>query len=324
MLTPAILTFTAIVGLADMQGWGHGYGGLLLLVGWYFFLRSCEPQNQNRIVAALLIVSIFMLPLCIAQIWVMPRARGIFVSPNFLGGYAALNIFLTLELAHRLNLATCLNDTNSWKVGLFVSANAMMLLLSQSRGAMVAAVIGGSLTIPSTKPRLRAGLLFVGVTVIAAASLIRTSDSISPRFDIWQMAWNGALMRPLLGWGQNGLLLGITGVTSYYSIPLEWFVNAGVLGVLAGAGVLWEAWRGADNSSRAFLAVWFVNGLFMFTRPETSFALFTVLALLKRRDVNRLAVVIQHDQPLLDRRVRAKRPNRRHRGGDRPVGDEAR
>ena len=318
MLTLAILTFTAIVGLADMQGWGHGYGGLLLLVGWYCFLRSCELRNQNRIMSVIVGVSCLMLPLCIAQMWFMPRARGVFVSANFLGGYAALNIFLAVILADRLQWW---NNLALWIIG---SANLLMLLLSQGRGAMVAAVIGGSLTMSSTKPRLRAGLLFVGIAAIAAASLIRNIDSISPRFDIWQMAWNGALMRPLLGWGQNGLLLGITGVTSYYSIPLEWFVNAGVLGVLAGAWVLWEAWRGADNSSRAFLAVWFVNGLFMFTRPETSFALFTVLALLKRRDVNRLAIVVEHNQPFLDRRVRAKRPNRRHRGGDRPIGDEAR
>ena len=244
----------------------------------------------------MLSLSALMLPLCIVQMRYMPRARGIFISPNFLGGYAALNIFLALIARSRLG----------------ASVNLIMLLLSQSRGAILATAISSLVVVCPLTPKPRwpalAGLLGVTTAIVGTISYARGWPLLDePRLGIWRLALQVGMHRPLLGWGQYGITLGFNQATNFYSIPIEWFVYTGIVGIAAGAWMLAEAIRASDRTSLAFLICWFVNGLTMGARPETSIALFTVLGLFasERRDVARRAVVINDHKPFLDSRVRA-------------------
>jgi hypothetical protein len=109
------------------------------------------------------------------------------------------------------------------------------------------------------------------------------------------------MLRPVTGWGQGGLVIG--GLDVFYSIPLEVFIESGILGVAAGAWLLIAVWR---VGMRPFLAAWFVQGLFLFSIPATNVLLVTVLAYLasEHRNIADRARGIDDNEPALNGRVR--------------------
>jgi hypothetical protein len=144
------------------------------------------------------------------------------------------------------------------------------------------------------------------------------------RWEIWRLGWQAAMLRPVTGWGQGGLIIG--GLDVFYSIPLEVFIESGILGVAAGAWLFFEATRQAakaehysykskadpqiienDHALLAFLAAWFVQGLFLFSIPATNVLLVTVLAYLasEHRNVADCTRGVDDDEPTLNGRVRA-------------------
>jgi len=286
MIVAAFLAFAAAVGLADIVGPGRQAGGLVLLTGWFLGARLLPPRAWRGLLTAALALSVAIAALAVAQMWWMPRARGPFASSNFLGAYAVLMFFLAVDRS--LYIQTPASAYRP-KVGASVAgcilastANFLSLALSQSRGAILA--LGAGLAVMSLGVvRRRCALLACCCASLGAAIVIRPGAD-EARGMIWRLGWQAALQRPLTGWGQGGLV--INGLDRFYSIPLEVFIASGILGVSAGAWLLFAAAKVALKKGSphllAFLAAWFVQGLFLFSIPATSVLLVTVLAYLGR------------------------------------------
>ena len=283
MITAAFVTVIAAAALANLGGHSSNYAGLIACTIWFFFCRALPPRGWRWLIASALWISVAIAALVVVQValW-MPRARGPFASPNFLGAYAALMVFLTVMQNGR-NLCT-----------FYAAANLISIALSQSRGALLALGAGLVTLFARKRPVLCAGLC---LGLVAGALLIRP-DTTNPRTEIWRLAFLGAMQRPLTGWGQSGLVIG--GLNQFYSIPLEWFANAGILGVLAGGWLLAVAWWRAKNEPaiHAFLAAWFVQGLFLFSIPATNLLLVTVLAYLSRASLPASGPMIRECHPV--------------------------
>jgi hypothetical protein len=330
MLVPAFLAFAAAVGLADLAGPGHQWGGLALLTGWFLSARLLQPRAWRGILTAALALSVAIAVLAVVQMWWLPRARGPFASPNFLGAYSVLMLFLAIA-------------RNGDKVGevrpIAVAANLLSLALSQSRGALLA--LGAGLLVMLWRRHPRWALLAAAIATLTAVTIRSGVDEA--RWEIWRLGWQAAMLRPVTGWGQGGLVIG--GLDVFYSIPLEVFIESGLLGVLTGAwlliaaaiqarpepdahvadsghqasngkdhpawrhmsGIVPRGWSIQTPAFRPLLAAWFVQGLFLFSIPATNVLLVTVLAYLasEHRNIADRACGVDNDEPALDGRVRA-------------------
>lgn len=320
MIVPAFCTFVAIVALADWRGPGHDWGGLAALTGWFFLCRTLSPRGWRWLFVAAMILSVAVAALAVAQVilW-MPRARGPFASPNFLGAYAVLMFFLAWHagVAQLVEQGSCKpqvarSNRGRWLHGIII-ANLLSVALSQSRGALMA-LGAGLIVIAWSCRRLRLAASLTTIAALAAIPFIRPGTT-DPRMEIWSLGWQAAQQRLLLGWGQGGVAIG--GLDSFYSIPLEWLLASGILGVAAGAWLLAEAALAAQRHKQpnevanrretretqegnehakghidmpvdghaplAFLAAWFVQGLVLFGHPATYIPLVAVLAYLAGR-----------------------------------------
>jgi hypothetical protein len=294
MIVAAFLAFAAALGLADLAGPGHQWGGLALLTGWFLSARLLPPRAWPGILTAALILSVAIAALAVVQMWWLPRARGPFASPNFLGAYSMLMFFLTAALRDGSE-QTFPRPVFCWSAA---ALNLLSLALSQSRGALLA--LGAGLAVMLWR-RHRWWALSAAMIATLTAVTIRSGVD-EARWEIWRLGWQAATLRPVTGWGQGGLVIG--GLDVFYSIPLEVFIESGILGVAAGACLLIAAWRGR---MRPFLAAWFVQSLFLFSIPATNVLLVTVLAYLasKHRNIADRARGVDDDEPTLNGRMRA-------------------
>jgi hypothetical protein len=264
------LSFAGIVALADWQGPGHDWGGLAVSVALFLTCRFLGPRGWRRLLTAALVFSGLVAALAVAQValW-MPRARGPFSSPNFLGAYAVLMFFLAAVLPPLAG--------NRWST-IAAAANLLSLALSQSRGALMA--LGAGLVVLGLQNRRwRLWAALAAITAVNGIFFIRP-DSTNPRMAIWSLGWQAAQQRMVLGWGQGGV--SISGLDRFYSIPLEWLIAGGIPSVALGVWLLIAAWR-ADPALRPFLAAWLVQGLVLFGHPATYVPLIAVLAYLSGR-----------------------------------------
>lgn len=286
-ITAALLVFTAVAGLADWLGWGHGYDGLLLL--WLFFLAARSERGWRWTRAVMLAGSVAIAVLAVTQVFFMPRARGIWGSPNFLGWYALCHIFLAISLRNR------------WSLPL-AAVNLVSLGLSQSRGSILGLGIGFAVMVAWKRPWWAAmALLGAGDTAL----LIRPGLD-EQRLLIWRFGWQVARSRLLLGYGHDGIA--VSGLTVFYNLPLDLLLSFGILGIATAAWVAAAAWRAASSRPelRGFLAAWVANGMVFFATPSSLVPLFLVLGWLSiRRDEPRKAVLVKHDEPFLYGRMRA-------------------
>jgi hypothetical protein len=296
MIVPAFLAFAAAVGLADLAGPGHQWGGLALLTGWFLSARLLPMRAWHGLLTAALALSIAIAVLAVVQMWWVPRARGPFASPNFLGAYSVLMLFLACDGVTGLGLRFA-TDPVRYRAAA-VAANLLSLALSQSRGALLA--LGAGLAVMLWRRHPRWALLATAIATLTAVTIRPGVDEA--RSGIWRLGWQAAMLRPVTGWGQGGLVIG--GLDVFYSIPLEVFIESGILGVAAGAWLLIAAWRGG---MRPFLTAWFVQGLFLFSIPATNVLLVTVLAYLasEHRNIADRARGVDNDEPALNGRMRA-------------------
>lgn len=303
-ITAALLTLCAIIGIADFLGWGHNYLGFLLLVGVFFGVRSLNERGWRWLLGAMLPFSLLVTVIAVVQMWFMPRARGPFLSANFLGGFSVLMFFLA---ADRLKLSDPVHSqmvcpwprrmtggledvSRGWLRGrnglprlAFITcprffgpasaANLLSLALSQSRGAILA--LGAGLCVMLARKRPAWALVPATLALLVAGSLRPGIEDA--RFGIWRIGWQAAKQRFLLGYGQGGLW--IAGMTRFYNVPLDLLLAAGILGLLAGAWLMIEAARAARNQPAmlGFLAAWLVSGFFIFETPATMIPFFVVL-----------------------------------------------
>ena len=309
MIVPAFLAFAAAVGLADLAGPGHQWGGLALLTGWFLSARLLPMRAWRGILTAALALSVAIAVLAVVQMWWLPRARGPFSSPNFLGAYSVLMLFLAMGRGWAVNPAVSSRSSRHgpWanlhqaiKSGVPALANLLSLALSQSRGAILA--LGAGLFVLLVRKRQTAAAFCILILGSIFAFVLIRPGVDEARWEIWRLGWQAAMLRPVTGWGQGGLVIG--GLDVFYSIPLEMFIESGILGVAAGTWLLIAAWRGR---TRPFLTAWFVQGLFLFSIPATNVLLVTVLAYLasEHRNVADRARGVDDDEPALNGRVRA-------------------
>ena len=271
MLTAAVLAFAAVVELADLLGIHHTLnGGIILLTLWYLGIRECPGEWRERIVAGWLICSVFVAILACVQIFFMPRSRGVWDSPNFLGSYAACNIFIALWLRER--------GYPWWGTMLPLSANVLALALSQSRGAILAAAVGA---VVMYGRRYWWAIFNSAGLAIALLGMNRPDVFADERWHIWHTGWLLASHLPLLGWGLGVVMPGLQG---WYNVALDWFVASGIVGLFIGFYLLSMSTLRARNSGPAlsFLACWLAQGMLMVPRPETAIALYMMLGVLER------------------------------------------
>jgi hypothetical protein len=342
MILPAFLAFAAAVGLADLAGPGHQWSGLALLTGWFLSARLLPPRAWRGLLTAALALSVAIAVLAVVQMWWLPRARSPFASPNFLGAYSVLMFFIALakpigrQSWFASRKASVIRD--SWPPTVMAGANLFSLALSQSRGAILA--LGAGLFVLLVRKRQTAAAFCILILGSIFAFVLIRPGVDEARWEIWRLGWQAAMLRPVTGWGQGGLVIG--GLDRFYSVPLEVFIESGILGVAAGAWLLIAAWRAAaqsrngiqllvpqhaegriqgmwggrtrnaspssqSNALLAFLAAWFVQGLFLFSIPATNVLLVTVLSYLasEHRYVADRARGVDNDEPALNGRVRA-------------------
>ena len=275
-LRAAFLTLVAAICFANWTGWGHAINtlGLAELVGLFFLARHLPDKPWQWAINALLGFSVAVAALAVAQMWHMDRARGVFVSPNLLGSYAVVMVFLSMiggdasEQTKRFESRPPL---------ILAGANLLSLALSQSRASILA--LGAGLFVMLCRRPLYA-FLAVGAAMFTVSAI--RSSSEQGRAGIWGAGWQAFLHRPLTGWGQGGIQVG--GLRSFYSIPLDLAVAAGILGLLAGAWLFVEGMVAARRQPavRAILIAWAVNGLFIYGTAATFVPIFLVLGRLSR------------------------------------------
>jgi hypothetical protein len=311
-ISTAFFAFVAVLALADILGPGHQWGGLAAATAWFLFCRWLGPRGWNRLLAASLALSVTIAAMAVVQMWFMDRARGPFASPNYLGAYSVLMFWLAATawtadtqskrceghrpredrltegfgpsgLFGRQCQGAAIVYLRRGSVRLAAIANLLSLALSQSRGALLALGAGLVVLILTNGKRQPYKLMAVAFTIGTAVLLIRPGNE-EARWSIW---WTGLHVvggHPWLGWGQGGV--GIPEYGGFYNVPLDVLIWGGIPALAAGAWLLIAAAKVALKEGRpylAFLAAWFVQGLFLSGTPATWMLLIAVLAHLVRR-----------------------------------------
>lgn len=299
-ITLAVLILAACAGISALAGWGPAYPSLLALVCLYLILTLLSPPGREKAVTVMLWCSIGIAAVAAAQMPFIPRPPSVFRSPNYLGAFAAIMLFLAWRKAETA-VAVAKRPVFAWCA---VAANAVSLCLAQSRGALLAA--GAGVCVMLWRRSRLAALL--GAAIAIAGVFVIRSGSEQARLDLWRIGWQAFAQRPVTGWGPGGLSVW-SGLSQFHSIPLDLAVGCGLVGLAAGAWLAAAAWRtGAEH--RPFLAAWAVQGIFLPEHPATMIPLAVVLALISVRAPvpghDPLGPGIVHDhEPLADSGARA-------------------
>ncbi len=244
----------------------------------FLMLTQIGERLWRFIAGQMFVLAIAIAVLAAIQIGVgIPRARGPFASPNFLGYYAVAHVFLALAWRPMLPR---LAPVAMW-------SSAIAVALSGSRASLLAAAT--AVIIPRAR---RHPVLAAASAGIAFASLLLVPRDIG-RFEIWRLGASLAATHPWFGWGEGGIT--VLGLPGFYSVPLDWTLRAGLVGLAAAAWATIEAWR-SDKSLRPFVIAWIVNGLFIFGTPESATPMLVAFAWLgRRRGLDVAQVAVRHD-----------------------------
>jgi len=287
----SVLAFTFVVGLADLIGvnpynsfWSNyermeGYITILHLSLFFLIAKSIFRSKKDWIIffSMYLVVSVFVSLFTIIEPLLVKQAAnyikeygtrmaGTIGNPPFLAAYLLFSVFLGLLLMH-------MTQKKYFKLLCIFSViiNAIVIYLTASRGAIIAAVAGAvimsmslifnKLKNPAEINFKKAVPLILGLLILLSAALLaynyiellkndRTvsrfmlifSDdpSVRTRIDAWKMAWNGIKENPLLGWGQENFIGVYTVNPIYLGDKLIWLDRAHniILDWLVNAGIL--------------------------------------------------------------------------------------
>ena len=291
--------YLAVLSLAVV---GRGNLGLLALVCWFLLLVEMSDRQADLVWRVMLWASVGCALLALVQLPWIGRPPGPFGSPNYLGAFAAPLVFVAMGRMRTV-------------VGVLpVGANLLAVALSQSRGAILA-VGAGLVAVLWRRSRWLSGA--IGAVAVAGAVILHRPDA---RLQVWQIGLHLGLARPLTGWGIDhpdaiGTMDGHLAILSHFwSVPLDWFVATGAIGLAAGVWVAGEAWVRMNH--RPALIAWTVCGLSLSGAWPTWIVLFTLLADLVRRDVAHRVPVVDPHHPFLDGGVRSLRAKGGHGGGN--------
>lgn len=279
-LTLSVLACFAAAAIPAAAGNGRFMGTALALC--WFLALAAQPKLDFvwRVFAWIAVAS--AAGAAIQLPW-LPRPPGPFSSPNDLGAFAAVALFLCLR--HRFRFPA--------------AASLMAVALSQSRGAVLAVAAGGVVWVWRGPKRFKLAAALGIIAVAAGIAILLWRPEA--RLNIWRIGLELAAKQPLTGWGIGGVE--IWPLDHFYSVPLDWLIATGMIGAAAGLWLAVTATRLADHETRAILAAWAVAGLFLSATPIMWALLLAVLAELVGRDEAARAGVVEHDEPLLDSRV---------------------
>lgn len=295
----AVLSLVLVAGISALGSAGTGYAGLLALVVWFMALAALSERQADRVWHGILWASVGCAALAAVQLPWTARPTGPFGSPNYLGAFAAVMLFVALGRGGVAGHAA-------------LGANALAVVLSQSRGAVLAVGAGFAVALWRRSRLLSGAMLALGAL---GAALLQRPES---RIQIWEIGLAAALQRPLTGWGLGGTEIvtiaegRLIPLAHFWSVPLDWFVATGALGLAAGIGMIACAWAKAGHEDRATIAAWMTAGLFLSASWPMWLVLFALLAEISRRveipgDKANPAPVVDDREPLADGGARALR-----------------
>ena len=214
---------------------------------------------MRLILSASLRLSMAVALLAVAQVvHGVPRARGPWDSPNFLGHYAVTMCFLALAWRHKAAIPVAV-------------ANAMVVVASQSRASLLALGVGIAELIPIK------GWIKFGLVSALALAVSAISHGDEHRLLVWKLGLLAETQHPFIGWGRTDIILGLP---AFYNVALDWTVRTGLVGLAAAVAMYVQAWRMAEPPLKAALAAWLVNGMFLFAVWSTTAPLILALGLI--------------------------------------------
>ena len=210
MLTISIITAYDTV---TAQHWGIEYLKIILMI----FLATMVIKElwQVRLVALVIMLMLGYVAWEINSLYIFDNRLDIFHNGygNLDNNGAGLMLGMGIPFAY----AFAVSAPRHWQRGLCWFLAVLMLhaiLMSYSRGAMLATAVGGIWLLIHHRPRLQipviAAVLFIAISVLAGQEIrdrfisttnYSTDYSAQSRLASWRAGWELALQRPLIGQG---------------------------------------------------------------------------------------------------------------------------
>ena len=291
----------------------------------------------------LILFNIFLISGLFENVYALLQKLGYYASPQggfrvdgTIGNPTYLAAYLTFILAFSLYLLLeSKNYAIKWIYGASSFFTLLIIYFTATRGAILAllggfivAALGYIMFAPNKSPSINlykkiiAAVLCIFIVVISAIWLLRatsfvtespilsrltslsfTERTITSRFTIWSMSWEGVKERPILGWGPENYNI----VFSRYfnpelwrqepwfdrshNIVFDWLVNGGIIGFIAFFGMLAAALYSLLRCYKknivtfemgllltVMLFAYIFQNLFVFDNIATYIGLFVVLA----------------------------------------------
>lgn len=330
-----LLAYTTVVhvglGMAHVPAYtleaAARYAALLLLAGYGYSLLNDGPGPRRALSTCIIVSAAAVAALGLLQYAGLSgplfpifedytqRAYSVFGNQDLFGGYVALGIPIAV--------AAFFNETPRPRWMLAVMALLVAaLLISGSRSAWLAALIGTLVALPYRRISLRTALWFAGVvfaTTVAvsvlspgptlnriAASFSSADVGLQARLWFWDASLRMLRDAPVVGVGpgnfaywspsyQGEALHAPTGHAHYHnslhtlhahSDPLELATETGLIGLALAAWMLWNMRKGR-GAEWGGLAAFFTFGLFnttLHSAPHLLIALLLTGALLSHLD----------------------------------------
>jgi O-antigen ligase len=288
-----------------------GFTGLLSLALYAMALSRLlvTPALRRGYLAGWCVVSLAVAAVSFFQVThITDRPWSTLGNADYLGGYLALSALLAAHLAGRwrawwgvfaIDVAALLT-TNVLAPAVGLAAGLVVIGWRQNRRALVDVV--------AILPLLCAGAYQVDAVarspwVDHVARKLAGSD-LRPL--IWTRTLDAIAMRPVLGWGHEGLTKAPTALVietgkpldRAHNLVLDWLVEAGIIGLLAHTIVIRRMWQ--ENEGQpwllAMIAAWLALGMFSFDTLSVSMPIYAIIGLSEYRDVLGRTGVAADDQ----------------------------
>ncbi|MEX0776592.1 MAG: O-antigen ligase family protein [Phycisphaeraceae bacterium] len=216
-----LLAYTVLVMLSCLtshdpaiaQQWAIEYGKIFLIAALASLI--IHRLEQIRLVAMVIVIAVGYIAWQVNSLYFLDGRLDIFHYG--IGGLDNNGAGLYLATALPLTYIFAFGATRPWQRALAVLAALLMihaLMMTYSRGAMLAAVVGAAWLLLRHRPRWQAGgiaiALILVIGVLAGAEIrdrftssanFQTDGSAQLRFESWDAAWRMAWENPLLGTG---------------------------------------------------------------------------------------------------------------------------
>ncbi len=233
---------------------------------------------------------VFILAFCIL-LWLDAKGKLAKYYYGLVGLWTLITIYLTASRGPTLAIL----------IGAFAAAGLYFIF---TRKKVILVVLLALLAIPGGLWAFRGSSFIKNTPAFSRLTSYSFKDrTITSRFTIWGMGWEGFKERPVLGWGPDNY--GIVFAKYFqpeiwnqepwfdrsHNIVFDWLINAGILGLLSYLGIfisalylLWKAYVkksfqvGAAVLIPTLFLVYFFQNLFVFDNIATYICFFTVLA----------------------------------------------